>query len=87
MSKKKEKAASETEVARFWDHHDATESLDLSPKKRVEMIYEPEVRSISLRLPVPLLSQIKRISAKMDVAYQNLIKVWLAERARQESGK
>lgn len=87
MPKKKEKVSPEAEVARFWDQRDATEVLDLSPKKRVELIYEPEVRSISLRLPVPLLSRIKRISAKMDVAYQNLIKVWLAERARQESGK
>jgi len=85
MSKKKKKPSSEKEVAEFWDKHDATEALDLSSNKRMELIYEPPVQSISLRLPVPLLTQIKRAAAKMDIAYQSLIKVWLSEKAKQVS--
>ncbi|MBI4209867.1 MAG: hypothetical protein HY538_09225 [Deltaproteobacteria bacterium] len=84
MKKKVEKRIPEEEVANFWDSHDATEVLDLSSQKRLELIYEPPVQSISLRLPVPLLTQIKRISSRMDIAYQALIKIWLAEKARQE---
>lgn len=87
MKKRKKRLPSEDEVAQFWDVHDATQELDLSGKKRVQLIYEPAVQSISLRLPLPLLTQIKQISAHLDIAYQALIKIWLAERARQEKMK
>jgi len=87
MKKKKRKQPSEKEVAQYWNTHDATEVLDLSAKQRVEIVYEPPVQPISLRLPVPLLTQIKRIAAKMDIAYQALIKVWLMEKAQKEANK
>ncbi|QQR81995.1 MAG: hypothetical protein IPJ69_04745 [Deltaproteobacteria bacterium] len=73
----------ENAIASFWDHHDATEALDLAPQNRVEAIYTPPVQSISLRLPVPLLNQIKRVAGSMDIAYQALIKVWLSEKAKE----
>jgi len=38
-------------------------------------------QSISIRLPVALLEQIKIEANKRDVPYQSLIKVWLAEKA------
>lgn len=84
MPKKKRKAADDHTVAAFWDHHDATDTLDLAAKNRVELVYAPPVQSISLRLPLPLLTQIRRIAARMDIAYQALIKVWLSEKAREE---
>lgn len=83
MKNKKNKHLSDSDVASFWDQNDATETLDLSPKNRVDLIYEPPVQSISLRLPVPLLIQIKRVAAGMDIAYQALIKIWLAEKAKE----
>ena len=85
MKSKRRKMVSENEVSRFWEHHDVTEVLDLDPKNRLEMVYTPPVKSISLRLPVPLITQIKKISAQMDVAYQSLMKIWLSERAREEA--
>lgn len=85
MKKKRKKSFSDDEVAIYWDTHDATESHSLGPEKRLEMVYTPPVRSISLRLPVPLLTQIKQISAQMDIAYQALIKVWLTEKAKEIS--
>lgn len=69
----------------FWETHDATEHLDLSPEKQVHMIYEPPVQSISLRLPLPLLNQIRQIASNMDIAYQALIKVWLSEKAAEKA--
>ena len=84
MRKKKNQAPSEATVASYWEKHDATEVLDLSAKKRVTLVHEPAVQSISLRLPVPLLTKIKQKAANMDIAYQALIKVWLAERAKEE---
>lgn len=87
MKKKKEKAISENIVADYWDSHDATEVMDLAAQNRVDFIYEPPVQSISLRLPVPLLTQIKRTAAKLDIAYQALIKLWLADKAREQANK
>ncbi len=84
MKKKGKKLASDHDVATFWDHHDATETLDLATEKQVDLVYEPPVKSISLRLPVPLLLNIKRIAAQMDIAYQALIKVWLSEKAEEK---
>ncbi|HBF13847.1 MAG TPA: hypothetical protein DDW49_10775 [Deltaproteobacteria bacterium] len=46
-------------------------------------MYEPPVQSISLRLPLPLLTKIKRVAANMDIAYQALIKIWLNEKAKE----
>jgi len=77
----------EKDVAEYWDRHDATEVLDLSVKKRAKMVYKPPVQSISLRLPLPLLTQIKQFAAKMDIAYQALIKVWLTEKARDATSR
>jgi len=87
MKKKKNVGLTEKEVAEFWNQHDATEVLDLSSKKKGKMVYKPPVQSISLRLPVPLLTQIKQFAAKMDIAYQALIKVWLAEKAKESMSR
>ncbi len=87
MLRKKRKIATEKDVMAYWDHHDAVESLNLSSANRLDLIYEPPVESISLRLPVPLLTQIKRIAANMDIAYQALIKVWLSEKAIEKKEK
>ena len=43
---------------------------------------KPSTTSISLRLPVSLLEQIKIAANKRDVPYQSLIKIWLAEKVR-----
>lgn len=81
--RKKEKKWSEQEVAVYWDTHDAAKELDFSEKNRVELIYQPPVKSISIRLPQPLLTEVKRIAARMDVAYQALIKMWLSEKIKE----
>jgi predicted DNA binding CopG/RHH family protein len=41
---------------------------------------KPSTEPISLRLPVTLLERIKVAANKRDVAYQSLIKTWLAEK-------
>ncbi len=41
---------------------------------------KPSTKSISLRLPIGLLEQIKVTANKRDVPYQSLIKIWLAEK-------
>lgn len=83
MKKKGKELPSEGKVASYWEHHDATEELDFSEKSRVELIYQPPVKSISIRLSQPLLTEVKRIASRMDVAYQALIKMWLAEKIKE----
>ena len=73
--------ASEAEERRFWESHDSADYVDWSKAAAVRL---PNLRSsttsISLRLPVSLLEEIKVAAHKRDVPYQSLIKTWLAEK-------
>lgn len=74
---------SEVEERRFWETHDSTEYVDWSKAERVRLAnLKPSTTSISLRLPVALLEQIKIAANRQDVPYQSLIKTWLAEKTR-----
>lgn len=76
---------SEDEEREFWSRHDSTEFLDwrtASPKKFPQL--KPTLRTISLRLPVSMIEDLKILANKRDVAYQSLLKVFLAERLREE---
>ena len=76
----------DTEAAErtFWETHDSTEYLDWSKAVRGRFPnLKPSSSSISLRLPLPLLEQIKIAANKRDVPYQSLIKMWLAEKVVQ----
>jgi predicted DNA binding CopG/RHH family protein len=72
---------SEAEERKFWESHDTADYFDLSKAQRVRF---PNLKlsttSISLRLPVSLLDQIKIAANKRDVPYQSLIKIWLNEK-------
>lgn len=81
--RKKKKNIPEDQVARYWETHDASAEIDWAPEKRVDLIYQPAVKSISIRLPQPLLTELKRIAARMDVAYQALIKMLLSEKVKE----
>ena len=73
---------SEAEERRFWETHSSTDYIDWTKAQRVRMPnLKPSTTSISLRLPVTLLEQIKVAANKRDVPYQSLIKTWLAEKA------
>ena len=66
---------------RFWETHDSTDYVDWSKARLVRFPnLKPSTKSISLRLPVSILEQIKVEANKRDVPYQSLIKTWLAEK-------
>ncbi len=72
---------SEAEERAFWEREDSTADLDWSRAQRVRLPnLQPSTTSISLRLPVSLLEDIKIAAHKRDVPYQSLIKMWLAEK-------
>jgi len=79
---------SEDEEREFWDKADTSEYFDWSTAKQVRfpnLKYSTE--SISLRLPLSLLDDIKIMANKMDVPYQSLIKVILADRVKEDNRK
>ena len=79
------KFKTENEERKFWATHDATDYFDLSKPVELDLSkLKPTTKSISLRLPVYLLSRIKEIANSRDVPYQSLMKIFLAERVEKE---
>ena len=71
----------EADEREFWQTHDSTDYVDWSKATRARFPnLKPTTKSISLRLPIGLLEQIKIEANKRDVPYQSLIKTWLAEK-------
>lgn len=71
----------ESEEQRFWETHDSTDCVDWSKAQPVRLAnLKPSTKSISLRLPVSLIEQIKVAANKRDMPYQSLIKAWLSEK-------
>ena len=71
---------SEEEEREFWSNHDATDFIDFSEARQALMPnLRPTLKTISLRLPEPLLESIRVLAHKRDVPYQSLMKMLLAE--------
>jgi len=45
---------------------------------------KPSSQTISLRLPKPMLDRLKLLANKRDVPYQSLLKIFVAERPKDE---
>lgn len=75
---------SEKDEREFWQANDTTEYFDWSKAELAEFPnLQPSTRTISIRLPENLLDRIRVQANKLDVPYQSLMKVWLAEKAEQ----
>ena len=69
----------------FWATADSTEYLDWSKAERVTLPnLRPSLRTISLRLPEAMIAELKLLANKRDVPYQSLLKVFLADRIKEE---
>ena len=76
---------SEQDERNFWAGHDSTGFIDWqSGRKRRLPKLKPSLRTISLRLPVSMIEDLKVLANKRDVPYQSLLKVFLAERLERE---
>jgi predicted DNA binding CopG/RHH family protein len=79
---------SEAEEFEFWSTADSTEYVDWSQAKRVKFVnLKPTLRTISVRLPVAMVEDLKILANQRDVPYQSLLKVFLAERLERERGQ
>lgn len=87
MKKKIPEFRNEEEEFEFWSKADSTEYLDWSKAKRVKFPnLKPTLRTISIRLPVTMVEDLKILANQRDVPYQSLMKVYLAERVALERG-
>lgn len=80
---------SEDEEFEFWSSTgpgaDSTEYVDWTRAKRTKFTrLKPTLRTISIRLPVSMVEDLKILANQRDVPYQSLLKVFLAERLQQE---
>ncbi len=77
----------EREERNFWETHDTSDYVDWSKANLGRFPnLKPSTTTISLRLPTPLLADLKTLANKRDVPYQSLLKVYLAERVTAEHG-
>jgi len=85
MKKKIPKFENEDQERAFWSEHDAAEYIDWSSAKRVSFPnLKPSTKTISVRLPESMLDDLKILANKRDVPYQSLLKIFLAERIKEE---
>ena len=78
--KKIPKFKSEDEEAKFWNTHDSTDYFDWSKAQNVIFPnLKPTSRSISIRLPEYIISQVKVEANKLDIPYQALMKQYIAK--------
>lgn len=70
----------------FWATHDSTDYVDWSraTKNPAFPNLKPSTRSVSIRLPELLITELKRLANKRDVPYQSLMKVFLADKIKDE---
>lgn len=96
MSRRKKKIVKEAPVEfrtedeerEFWAEHDVVDYFDW--ESSVEGSFpslKPSTQTISLRLPQPLLDELKTMANERDVPYQSLLKIFLAERVARERSK
>jgi predicted DNA binding CopG/RHH family protein len=87
IKKKIPKFRNEDKERDFWATHDSSEFIDWRQAKRLTLKnLKPSTKTISVRLPESLLDDLRLLANKHDVPYQSLLKIFLAERLKQELG-
>jgi predicted DNA binding CopG/RHH family protein len=77
----------EDQEREFWSSHDSTEYVDWDRAQSVSMPnLKPSVQTLSIQLPESILDGLKTLANKWDVSYQELLKIFLAERIEKELG-
>jgi predicted DNA binding CopG/RHH family protein len=76
----------EAEERLFWKHADSAEYIEWK-KAGLNPSFpnlKPSTKSISIRLPESVIIDLKKLANKKDVPYQSLMKVYLAEKIKEE---
>jgi predicted DNA binding CopG/RHH family protein len=85
MKKKIPKFENEDQERDFWSNQDSVEYIDWGKAHRSSFPnLKPSTKTISIRLPEYMLDDLKMLANKKDIPYQSLLKVFLAERIKEE---
>jgi predicted DNA binding CopG/RHH family protein len=84
MKKKLPEFKSEDDERRFWAAADSTQFVAWQSGKRTKLVQQTDLKTMSLRLPVSMIEDLKVLANRRDVPYQSLFKVFLAERLARE---
>ena len=75
----------EDEEAAFWLDHDFTDYSDRSNQVRISFPdLKPSTQSVTIRLPKPLVRNIKLLANEQDVPYQSLLKTLLDDKVKEK---
>lgn len=75
----------EDEERNFWAKHSVLDFPDNFREVKLDLSnLKPSTRPITVRLPETLVEDLKILAHKKDVPYQSLLKVFLAEKVREE---
>jgi predicted DNA binding CopG/RHH family protein len=77
----------EDEEREFRANHDSTEYIDWNKAEKNPSFsrLKPSTRMVSIRLPESLIAAFKTLANKRDVPYQSLVKIFLAEKVKEET--
>ena len=79
------KLANEDREREFWARQDSSDYIDWSKAESVSLPnLRPSTKTISIRLPQPMIERLKVLANKRDVPYQSLLKLFVAERIEEE---
>lgn len=85
MRKKVPTFESEAAEREFWSHEDSSDYIDWSQATPLVLPnLKPTLRTISLRLPESMIADLKLLANQRDVPYQSLLKMFVADRIREE---
>lgn len=69
----------------FWATHDATDYFDFSRPIKLDVSeLKFSTFPVTIRLPQWLVDDLKKLANRRDVPYQSLMKIFLAEKVREE---
>ncbi len=75
----------EEQEREFWAAHDSADYIDWRRAEDMRLPnLRPTTRTISIRLPQPMIERLKVLANKRDVPYQSLLKMYVAEKIREE---
>ncbi len=70
-----------------FETEDISELLDFKKAKSIKEVQKPPIKKINLDLPINILELIDKEANKIGVSRQALLKIWIAERLKEELNK
>ncbi len=78
----------EDEEAQFWADHDFADFSDSAERVQLSLPnLKPSTQSVTVRLPKPLVRNLKALANEQDVPYQSLMKMLLDEKVKERMSR